>query len=157
MKSSKSSLFLMELIISILFFSIASAVCIQLFVKAHLLNVRTQEKNETVVWVQNLAELWDSCDGDMLFIKGQLQEDYHCGDSAVTLASGETGALLLHFNQDWELSETDSAYRIELSPTLFDSESRLISSEITVYKGEEALYRLPLIHHIAKGGSVYEQ
>ena len=157
MKPSKSSLFLMELIISILFFSIASAVCIQLFVKAHLLNVRAQEKNETVVWVQNLAELWNSCDGDMLFMEAQLRRDYQCKDNAVSLDSGETGALSLYFNQDWELSETESAYHIALSPALFDSDSRLISAEITVYRGEEAIYRLPLIHHIAKGGSIYEQ
>ena len=42
-KSSRSALFLMELIFSILFFALASAVCVQLFVKAHLLSVSTQE------------------------------------------------------------------------------------------------------------------
>ena len=33
-----SSLFLLELIFSILFFSVASAICIQIFVRAHTLS-----------------------------------------------------------------------------------------------------------------------
>ena len=36
LKNTRSSLFLMELIIAILFFSIGSAVCVQAFVQAHL-------------------------------------------------------------------------------------------------------------------------
>lgn len=39
--SSRSGLFLLELIISILFFSMASAVCIRLFVQAHVIIVTT--------------------------------------------------------------------------------------------------------------------
>lgn len=36
--ASRSGLFLLELIISILFFSMASAVCIRLFVQAHVMD-----------------------------------------------------------------------------------------------------------------------
>lgn len=58
MKSSKTSLFLMELIIAILFFALASAVCIQLFVKSHLLGRSTQEENHALLMCQNLTELY---------------------------------------------------------------------------------------------------
>ena len=42
--SSRSGLLLMEIIIAILFFSLASAICLQLFVKAHNLGQDTQEQ-----------------------------------------------------------------------------------------------------------------
>lgn len=157
MRTSKSSLFLMELVISILFFSIASAVCIQLFVKAHLLNVRTQEQNQTVVWSQNLAELWRAYEGDPLLIYDQLRADYACEDSSVYLTNLPPYALILYFNEDWEFSDRDITYQVVLSGTTYDEESRLISSNIKVSKGEELLYSLPLSHHIAEGGTIYER
>lgn len=58
MKTSKSSLFLMELIIAILFFALASAVCIQLFVKSHLLGNTTAEENHALLLCQNLSEIY---------------------------------------------------------------------------------------------------
>lgn len=42
-RASKSELFLMELIFSILFFSIASAVCVTLFVHARLTSVESTQ------------------------------------------------------------------------------------------------------------------
>ena len=58
MKSSKSSLFLMELIIAILFFSLASAVCIQLFVKSHTLGKTTTDENKSLLMCQNFSEIF---------------------------------------------------------------------------------------------------
>ena len=43
--AKRSSLFLLELIIAILFFSLTSAVCVQIFVRAHLISRQTQELN----------------------------------------------------------------------------------------------------------------
>lgn len=56
-KTSRASLFLMELIMSILFFSLAAAVCVQLFVKSHSLSQSSLELNHAVVECESLAEL----------------------------------------------------------------------------------------------------
>lgn len=48
---SKSSLFLTEMILSILIFSVAAAICVQIFVKAHVLS----QKNEDINCAQNAA------------------------------------------------------------------------------------------------------
>lgn len=64
-KSSRSSLFLIELIISIFFFTIASAVCIQLFAKSFLLSQNTRDLNSAVNYAASTAEVLDSCMGDM--------------------------------------------------------------------------------------------
>lgn len=58
MKTSKSSMFLMELIIAILFFALASAVCIQLFVKSHLLSNAASDESRALLLCQNLSEIY---------------------------------------------------------------------------------------------------
>ncbi|MBO4901445.1 MAG: hypothetical protein J5518_01440 [Lachnospiraceae bacterium] len=62
---SKTALFLMELIIVILFFSIASAVCMQLFAKSHVISRQTKELNHAVAIAQSYAEVMRGTDGSM--------------------------------------------------------------------------------------------
>ena len=54
-QNSKSALFLMELIIAILFFAISSAVCVQLFVKAHLMSRDTTDLNHAVACAESAS------------------------------------------------------------------------------------------------------
>lgn len=48
MKHSQSSLFLMELIVAILFFALASAICMQLFVQAKIINNQSIEQEQAM-------------------------------------------------------------------------------------------------------------
>ena len=68
--NSKTSLFLMELIIVILFFSISAVVCVQLFVNAYSTNESTKRTAQGTVIVQNLAEQFLGCDGDLEAVRG---------------------------------------------------------------------------------------
>ena len=54
--SSKSGLFLMELIMSIMFFSLAAAICVELFVKSHALSRTSVELNHAVIECESVAE-----------------------------------------------------------------------------------------------------
>lgn len=154
MKSSKSSLFLMEMIISILFFSVAAAACIQLFVKAHLIDNQTKEQNQAVIWSQNLAELWYASDGNLCSVYEQLCIDYPDAASgkAIYLTPDTDNNLSLYFTKDWELCGLDNSafivYHIELPMPDFEEETMLYTTEISFYKGEEAFYQLPLSLHI---------
>lgn len=65
MKHSKASLFLMELILVLLFFSIASCICVQLFVKSGILSTKTKQLTYAVGMAQNTAEVFYATDGDM--------------------------------------------------------------------------------------------
>lgn len=60
--SHSSSLFLLELILAILFFSIASAVCVQLFVKSHLLSKDAEILSIAVNECSDAAEIILSAD-----------------------------------------------------------------------------------------------
>ena len=62
---SRTSLVLMELIITILFFSLASAVCVQLFVRAHLTSNETKKLNEAINITQSIAEVMNGTDGSL--------------------------------------------------------------------------------------------
>ncbi len=47
-QSRSSALFLTELTLAILFFAAASAVCVQIFVKSHLLSLHSRQLNLAV-------------------------------------------------------------------------------------------------------------
>ena len=54
--NNTSSLFLLELILAVLFFSVASALCIQMFTKAHLMSQDARDLNFAVNEVSSMAE-----------------------------------------------------------------------------------------------------
>lgn len=59
---SRSGIFLMEIIIAILFFSIVSAICLNIFVHTHNLSKSTSELNFAVREAANAAEIVKSTD-----------------------------------------------------------------------------------------------
>ena len=76
--NSRSSLFLIELIIAILFFSLVSAVCLRAFARSHILTENARDLNAALMHVESTAELlragesveaqtfysssWDTCE-----------------------------------------------------------------------------------------------
>ena len=65
MNRSKSGLFLMELLIAICFFAVASAVCVQLFAHAHTLSQRSKGIQMAVLQAQSVAEGFRGFEGDI--------------------------------------------------------------------------------------------
>lgn len=62
---SRTSLVLMELIITVFFFSICSAVCVQLFVNSHSISNRANELNKAVSKAGSFAEVMRGTDGSI--------------------------------------------------------------------------------------------
>lgn len=142
MKHSKSALFLMELIISILFFSVASTVCIQLFAKSHLLSKQTVNENHAIIHAQNLAECYLATEGDIEQLKSIF--------TAAMQDSSENTITLL-FDETWaECGAENASYSANL--VSLPEENGLITAEITVSAyGSEAtdpIYALTVQHHI---------
>ena len=94
MKHSRSSLFLMELLISLLFFSLASAVCIRLFAKSHLISRDTINQNNAIVQAQNLAEIWLATEGNMKELKRLLEAESGYVAELLGAASASEDGLL---------------------------------------------------------------
>lgn len=62
MNKSKAALFLMELLIVLLFFSIAGAICLQLFSDAHITNNNSSDLSNANIILTNVAEQFYSSD-----------------------------------------------------------------------------------------------
>ena len=61
-RHSKSGLFLMEILINILFFSILITFCMQIFAKAHRLSDDTQKLHQAVTICSSIAQICQSTD-----------------------------------------------------------------------------------------------
>ena len=141
MKHSKSALFLMEMIIAILFFSLASAVCIQLFAKAHTLSRQTVNENHAVIQAQNLAECYLAMNGDLQ----QIADLYKVGCTATT------DRILVYFDKNWTPCPSEEAcFQTELLSFPLN-EHGLYTANIIVTENNtpnEVLFSLEISHHI---------
>lgn len=63
--TSRTGLFLMELILAILFFSLSGSVCVQLFIQAHTISNDSVVLNHSILQAQNIAETFYGCNGDV--------------------------------------------------------------------------------------------
>lgn len=146
----------MELIISILFFALASAVCIQLFVKAHLLGQDTILQNKSIMWCQNLAELFVSCEGRPEDISAYLTSGKELSQEHINLIYLQDNeyTLRIFFNEDFAPCPQDSTairYIAELSCQ--ETANGLLGANISFQKANLAsqpliAYQLHLEHHV---------
>lgn len=138
--SSKTGLFLMELIISLLFFSLAGAVCIQLFVQSHLLSNKSVDLKHSVLWAQNVAEAFYGCNGN-------IQEMSELLDNCVLDRDAENqGTLIILFDKDFHsLQESDSTPAADYRLLAHIAEGTdLMNCNITIedIQNEECIYSL---------------
>lgn len=101
MKKSKSSLFLMELIIVVLFFALTSAVCLQVFVKAHSVEQETKNINHAIMWGDNLSEIFYEYNGDQSKILAAVVPEY---DSP----TGDNGFSTIFLASDYHICDNQS-------------------------------------------------
>lgn len=81
--NNTSSLFLLELILAVLFFSVASALCIQIFTKAHLMSQDARDLNFAVNEVSSMAEQISA---------GTLHSDTATSSDDTAASSGDTAS-----------------------------------------------------------------
>lgn len=129
LRSHGSGLFLIEMIIGIGFFSLACAVCVQLFVKGHLMSVESNELSRSVIYAQNAAEAFKATDGDI-------------NDTAELLGATAMGdRIILGFDENWNSFAPKNgekpAYRMII--TRFESNG-LVMADIIVSQTVESTY-----------------
>lgn len=141
----RSSLFLLELMIAILMFSVASAWCVRLFVTARSVVSETEEQNRAQNLVAGYAELFlASGDFDAFLLDEGAEKET------------ETGAALYHlgYDENWmACREADASFVLDIRVTEKegfakcvlrfhrpDGESSVYDLEVEKYiGGEEAL------------------
>lgn len=162
-RARSSSLFLMELIIAILFFSVASAVCVQFFVKSHLLSNDSDALNHAVNECAAAAEIVDACN-TMEDSINTIKSLYPDGDYTQinNLSDNQETDVTIYYNDFFEkCKKEDSAYALFLHLTL---KEQILITDMNAVKidldkfdnaenssdGFEIIYELQTKHHIAR-------
>ncbi len=73
---NKTSLLLMEQLMMILVFSLAAALCLQVFAKAHEISQETARQDQAVILARNAAEVLKATDGDLDAAETLSQDGY---------------------------------------------------------------------------------
>ena len=89
-RHSKSSLFLMEIILNILFFSILATFCVQIFFKGYQLSKSTEKLHQAVTACTSIAEICQSTDSPEETLSSIYPE---------SMSLNET--ILIYYNKDF--------------------------------------------------------
>lgn len=148
--NSKTSLFLMELIIVILFFSISAVVCVQLFVNAYSTNESTKMTAQGTVIVQNLAEQFLGCDGDLDAVRGLYGpgSGIRQGDSEAVLSVG--------YDEAWNEVSADASPVYVASISIADESGNPYAGENTPEAGSMETATVE-VHEISTGTCIATQ
>ena len=146
--NSRLSLFLMELIIALLFFALSAAICVRLFVAAHVMAEDTGNLSNAIMWSENLTEVFVNEKGDLKEIATLYPDAY------VTYPAedddSQKGTLIIFFDDDWNVTEGDltSASFEAIMETGIDDAANVyadVTDYGTTYKGKAAVGEVAII------------
>jgi hypothetical protein len=117
MKVSKSAIFLFELMVVILVFTVSAAVCASVFAKAHGFSADSKDLTAAVVKAESVAELFKNTGG-----KETLPGEFL-------------------FDKEWNPVSAieESKFRVVLSPS---EQGEMAVCLIEAYRGDELIYDL---------------
>jgi Tfp pilus assembly protein PilV len=101
---SSAGLFLMEIIIALLFFSICSAICVNLFAKSALLARTAGSTEDAVLLAENAAAAYKSSGGDAV------------QTASILGGSASSGSVSVSYGEDRSVSASDAVYSLVISP-----------------------------------------
>lgn len=126
--ASTSSLFLIELILSIFFFILASAVVLQLFVKSHFVSERTISINNALLYTQNIAEVFLANNGDFESVRSLYAKEL------TEIPDLADHTILLLFDKEWShTKDIDNARYSILADYEYDTNFAFINIYINEF------------------------
>lgn len=155
-RAQSSSLFLMELILAILFFSITSAVCVQFFVKSHLLSRESKALAQAVNECANIAEVFDaseSIEDAVTMLKANfpdLSAETQADEAGSLSPAPERRALAVMYYDDAfsPCRKEDAVYTLTAS---LSEENTMQTAKIKVTDSDDSVvYELSTSHHNAR-------
>ena len=153
-RHNTSSLFLLELILAVLFFSVASALCIQIFTKAHLMSQDARDLNFAVNEVSSMAEQISA---------GTLHSDTAASSDDTTASSGDTASdpSTQISNDAWQddITYYDSSYAscekadaVYVLTVHYEPEDTLLKAHISMdtIADNRNIYTLDVTNHLQR-------
>jgi hypothetical protein len=102
--SAKGTLFLMELVLAILFFSVSAAVCASVFAKADYLADKSRNISFAVSEVSSAASYYKAENGNL-----EKTSEFLGGTS-------DGSQIVVTYNKNWEKNENDGKYFVYIVP-----------------------------------------
>ncbi len=140
-RARPSSLFLIEIIFSILFFAVASSVCVQILAKAHTMSQEARNLNFAVIECSSAAEILTA--GESKADAESLISGYY------NYAKTEDGKITVFFDDSFsECTKKDGAYILTCS---LSENGKMLDADIVLNTaaGDE-IYSLKTGHHIRR-------
>jgi hypothetical protein len=135
---SKSGLFLTELMLCIFFFALGSAICLQMFVKAHVLSEKSRDLSFSIEAASTMIDYWKDCNGDYDILMEEL-------------LSGEytDNIFTIYYSKDGRTCEEDEKYyTLYLTTTTNQS---IQNAHITVENPDSTIFEIDSEHFVKEG------
>ena len=120
-----NGLLLIELFIALMFFSLAAAICLQLFIGAHNFSEDASNKSRATIESQNIAECFKAANGDM-------------AETARLLGCETDGDIELWFDGDWNRVEHDGVFRACLY-VMHNEDEGLTTASLMISQAQKTL------------------
>ncbi len=125
--NNTSSLFLLELILAVLFFSVASALCIQIFTKAHLMSQDARDLNFAVNEVSSMAE---QISAGTLHSDTAASSDDTASDPSTQMSDGTLQDAAAYYDSSYASCEkADAVYVLTVH---YEPEDTLLKAHISM-------------------------
>ena len=133
-KSSKTKLFLIELIVVIFFFAVSSVVCVNLFASARMMSLSSTETTNAMLRAQAAAEIFRGSGNPRT-------------SGAFGTASANANGYTVYYDASWSgiTDAAEAAYQMNVA---FSEEARLIKASITVQKGSAELFHIDTARYL---------
>ena len=135
--SRRSSLFLMELIIAILFFSLASTVCVRIFVKSHTLEQESIQLNHAVSAASSVAEIFRNQENPFEILEMQYPDGVKSDNH-----------YQFFYAKDWSLCNKDEAVYTVIAD--FAKVSSFEIADIQVITSKQSIYDLSVKKYVTQ-------
>ena len=133
---SKSSLLLMEILITIFLFMLCSVVCIKIFAAGYNLDEDTRELNAAVMWCESAVSVAGEAD-----VSAAYKDIYPLGDSGVNNYTA-------YYNKDYSLCDkNNAAYELRCIWSTEDA-GRRIDVKCIKISNESDIYGINTLIHI---------
>ena len=136
----RSSLFLMELIIAILFFSLASTVCVRIFVKSNTLEQESIRLNHAVSAASSVAEIFRNQENPFETLEKQYPDGIKNDDY-----------YRFFYDKDWSLCNKNEAIYTVIAD--FSEDGSFETADIQVVTSEECIYDLSIKKYVDQEGN----
>lgn len=120
---SKTPLFLMEVVIMLLVFSISASICLKVFAEGKRISEESYQLDKACMETQKAAEYWQSSKGDIAQT-GRLLQAKVTGDT-----------LELYFDSDWKPVQKNAVFTLTM-------ETSGAKAEIVIHDQEKELFSL---------------